>query len=209
MEGSREVLRFLLRRYWFRLQGKLPASEGKTMTTQREKARKICFSLPPDLGVRLRGTPLRGECAGILKEVCGGRCWAFRGGGRQKGETPSHSLWRQVGEDERAETPPGLGWFGVKGRIHLVTGGAEEEEGCLGLEKETAVGTRRGSHLWHFLWPKAGVSAFPTGRLHTELLPQLPGQHRRPRSEQETESAGKAVRGLEGRAWHLSGRVES
>lgn len=209
MEGLREVPRFLLHRYWFRLQEKLPASEGKTMTMQKEKMRKICFSLLPDLVVRLRGTPLRGECAGTLKEAYGGRCWAFQGGERQRAETPSHSLWRQEGEDEREEMPPGLGWFGVKGRIHLITGGAEEEEGCLGLEKETAVGTRKGSHLWRFLGLKAEVSAFPTDRLHTELLPQLPEQHRQPRCEQETESAGKAVQGLEGRAWHLSGRVES
>lgn len=209
MEGFREVLRFLLHRYWFRLREKLPASEGKTMTVQKEKMRKICFSLLPDLAVRLRGTPLRGECAGILKVACGGRCWAFQGGECQKGETPSHSLWRQVGEDEKEETPPGLGWFGAKGRSRLITGGAEEEEGCLGLEKETAVGTTKDSHLWRFLWLKAEVSAFPTDRSHMELLPQLPEQHRQPRSEQETESAEKAVQGPEGRAWHLSGRVES
>ena len=107
------------------------------------------------------------------------------------------------------ETQPGLGWSGVRGKIHLITGAVEEEEGCQGLVKERAVGMRMGSHLWHFLLLKAGVSMCPIGRLHTEPLQQLPGQHRRPRSEQETESAGKAVQGPEGQVWHLLGRDES
>lgn len=205
MEGFREVL--LLLHHQLSLQEKLPVSEGKTMTT--EKMRKICFSLLPDLVVRPRGTLLLGECVGSLQEVYGGRCWPCQGGERQKGETPSHSLWRQAGEGEREEMQPGLGWSGVKGRIHLIMGGVEEEEGCLGLVKETAVGMRKGSHLWHFLSLKAGVSACPIDRLHMEPLQQLPGQHRRPHSEQETESAGKAVRGLEGQVWHLWGRDES
>lgn len=46
---------------------------------------------------------------------------------------------------------PGLGWSGAKGRIHSITGGVEEEEGCLGLVKVMAAGMRKGSHLWHFL----------------------------------------------------------
>lgn len=125
------------------------------------------------------------------------------------GETPSHSLWRQVGEGEREEMQPGLGWSGVKGRTHLITGEVEEAEGCLGLGKETAVGTRMGSHLGHFLSLKVEVSACPIDHSHMEPLQQLPGQHRRPRSVQETESAGKAVRGPEGQVWHLSGTAES
>lgn len=88
-------------------------------------------------------------------------------------------------------------------------GEVEEEEGYLGLVTETAVGMKMGSHLWHFLSLKAEVSACPIDRSHTEPLQQLPGRHLRPRSEQETENAGKAVRGPEGQVWHLSGRAES
>lgn len=104
---------------------------------------------------------------------------------------------------------PGLGWSGVKGRIHLIMGEVQEEEGCLGLVKETAVGMRMGSHLWHFLSPKAEVSACPSDRLHMEPLQRLQGQHQQLRSERETGSAGKAVRGPEGQVWHLWGRAES
>lgn len=103
---------------------------------------------------------------------------------------------------------PGLGWSGVKGRIHLIMGEAEEEEGCLGLVRETAAGRRMGSHLWHFLL-KDEVSVCPIDRLHKEPLQQHPGQHQRPHSEPETESAGKAVQGPEGQVWHLWGRAES
>lgn len=102
---------------------------------------------------------------GSLQEVYAGRwCWVPLGGERQKGETPSHSLWKQAGEGEREETQPGRGWFAATGRIHLIMGEAEEEGGCLGLERETAAGTRTGSHLWHFLSLKAEVSACPTDR---------------------------------------------
>lgn len=82
-------------------------------------------------------------------------------------------------------------------------GEEEEEEGCLGLVKETAVGMKMGSHLWHFLLLRAEVSAYPIDHLHMEPLRQLPGQHQQPHCEQETESAGKAVRGPEGQVWHL------
>ncbi|AWP02817.1 Hypothetical protein SMAX5B_002386 [Scophthalmus maximus] len=97
---------------------------------------------------------------------------------------------------------PGLGWSGVKERTHLIMD-VEEEGGCLGLARETAVGMRTGFHLWHSLSLRAEVSGFPIDHLHTEPLQQLPGQHPRPRSEQETESAGKAVRGPGGQVWHL------
>ncbi len=210
MEGFQEDPPLLLLLLHHFLQEKPPVSERKTMTMKTVMMRKICFSLPPDLVVRQRGTLLLVECAGSLQEVYAGRwCWAPQGGERQKGGNPSHSLWRQVGEAEREETQPALGWSGVKGRIHLITGEVEEEEGCLGLVRETAAGMRMGSHLWHFLSLKAEVSACPNDRLHTEPLQQLPGQHRRPRSEPETESAGKAVRGPEGQVWHLWGRAES
>lgn len=63
------------------------------------------------------------------------------------GETPSHSLWRQVSEDERAEMLPGLGWFGVKGRSHLMMGEVVEEEGFLDPVKEKAAEKTMGSHL--------------------------------------------------------------
>lgn len=145
MEGFREVL--LLHHHQFRLQEKLPVSEGKIMTMKMVKMRKIYFSRLPDLVVRPRGTLLLGECMGILQVVYGGRCLACQGGERQKGETPSHSLWQQAGEGEREEMQPGLGWSVVKGRIHLITGGVEEEEGCLGLVKEMVVGMRKDSHL--------------------------------------------------------------
>lgn len=88
-------------------------------------------------------------------------------------------------------------------------GEVEEEEGCLDLVKETAVGMKMGSHLWHFLLLKDEVSACPIDHLHMEPLLQLPGQHRQPHSEQETESAGKAVQGPGGQVWHLWGRAES
>jgi len=144
-------------------QEKPPVFEGKTMKTV--KMRKICFSLPRDLVVRQRGTLLPGECVGNLQQVYVGHwCWAPLGGERRKGETPSHSLWRQVGEGERKEMRPGLGLSLVKGRIHLIKGDVEEEEGCLGLVKETAVGMRTGCLLWHFLLLKAEVSACPIGR---------------------------------------------
>lgn len=55
------------------LREKLPVSEGKTMMKKMVKKRKICFSLPPDLVVRQRGTPLLGECVGNLWEVYAGR----------------------------------------------------------------------------------------------------------------------------------------
>lgn len=137
----------------FLLQEKLLVYEGKTMTTKKVKMRKTCFSLPPDLVVRQQGTLLLGECAGSLKEVYAGHwCWAPQGGERQKGETPSHSLWRQAGEGEREEMQPELGWYEVKERIHLITGIVEGEGGCLGLVKEIAAGMRMDFHLWHFLW---------------------------------------------------------
>lgn len=206
-EGYQEDLLLL---HHFLLQEKPPVSEGKTMTMKTVKMRKICFSLPPDLVVRRRGTLHLGVCVGSLQEVYAGRwCWAPQGGERQKGENPSHSLWRQAEEGEREEMQPALGWSLVKGRIHLVTGGAEEEEGCLGLAKETAVGMRMGFLLWHFLSLKAEVLACPIGHLHMEPLQQLPGRLQRPRSEQETGNAGKAVRGPEGQVWHLWGRAES
>lgn len=104
---------------------------------------------------------------------------------------------------------PGLGWSGVKGRIHLITEEVEEEEGCLDLVRETAVGMRMGFHLWRCLLLKAEVSAFPIDHLHMEPPPQLPGQRQRPHSEREIESAVKAVRGPEGQAWHLWGRAGS
>lgn len=52
---------------------------------------------------------------------------------------------------------PGLGWCEVKERIHLITGGGEEEEGCLGLAREMAAGMKMDFHLWHFLSLKAEV----------------------------------------------------
>lgn len=57
------------------LQEKPPVSEGKTMTMTMKtvKMRKICFSLPPVLVVRQRGTLLLGECVGSLQEVYAGR----------------------------------------------------------------------------------------------------------------------------------------
>lgn len=191
-------------------QKKLLVYEGKTMMTKMVKMRKIYFSLPPSLVVRQQGTLLLGECTGSLTEVYAGRwCWVPQGGGRQKGETPSHSLLRQAGEGEREETQPELGWYEVKGRIHLITGGVEEEGGCLGLVKETVAGMRMDFHLWHFLSLKAEVSACPIDHLHMEPLQQLPGQHQQPHSEQETESARKAVQGPEGQVWHLWERAES
>lgn len=209
-EGFQVVPLLHYHHHHFLLQEKPPVSEGKTMTMKMVKTKNFCFSLPPDPVVRQRGTLLLGECVGNLQEVYACRwCWAPQGGERQKGETPSHSLWRRVEEGERKEMQPGLGWSLVKGRIHLITGEVEEEEGCLGLVKETAVGMRMGSLLWHFPSLKAEVSACPIGRLHTEPLQQLPGQHRRPHSEQETESAEKAVRGPEGQVWHLWGRAVS
>lgn len=136
----------------FLLQEKPPVSEGKTMTMKMVKMRMICFSLPPDFVVRQQGTRHLGECVGSLQEVYAGRwCRAPQGGDRQKGETPSHSLWKQVGEGERKEMQPVLGWSLVKGRIHLTMGEVEEEAGCLGPVKETAVGMRMGSRLWHLL----------------------------------------------------------
>lgn len=208
MEGFQEDL--LLLHHYLHLQEKPPVSEGKTMTMKTVKMRKICFSLPPDLVVRQRGTLLQGECAGSLWEVYAGRsCWASQGGERQKGEIPSHSLWRRADEGEREETRPGPGWSGVRGRIRLITGEVEEEEGCPGLVKGTAAVTRTGSHLGRFLSLRAEVSACPIDRSHTEPLQRLPGQRRRPRSGQETGSAGKAVQGPEGRVWHLWGRAES
>lgn len=143
MEGFRKVLPLHLHHH----QQKLPVSEGKIMTMKMVKMRKIYFSLLPDPVVRPQGTLLLVECMGILQEVYGGRCLACQGGECQKGETPSHSPWRQAGEGEREEMQPGLGWSGVKGRTHLITGGVEEEEDCLDLVKETAVGMRKDSHL--------------------------------------------------------------
>lgn len=101
---------------------------------------------------------------------------------------------------------PGLGWSEVKGRIHLIT---VEEEGFRGPVKETAAEMRMGYHLWHHLSLKAVVSKCPIDHLRTEPLQQLPEQRRPHRSEQETESAGKEVRGPEGQAWHLWGRAEN
>lgn len=193
----------------FPLQEKSPVSEGKTMTMKTVKMRKICFSLPPDLVVRQRETLLLGECVGSRQEGYAGRWyWAPQGAERQQEETPSHSLWRHLGGAVRKERQPGPGWSLVKGRIRLITGELQEEEGCLRLVKETAAGGRRGSLLWP-LSLMAEVSACPIGHLHKEPLQLLPGQRRPPRSEQETESAGKAVRSPEGPVRHLSGRAES
>lgn len=193
-----------------RLQEKLLVSEGKTTTTKTVKMKKICSSLPPDLVVRRRGTLLLGECVESLKEACAGRsCWAAQGGGRKRGETPSHSLWREAGEGEREEMQPGLGWYEVKGSIHLIMKEVREVGGCPDLVKETAAVKSMDFHPWHFLSLKAEVSAFPIDRSHMEPLQQLPGQHQRPHSEQETESARKAVQGPEGPVWHLWGRAES
>lgn len=136
-------------------------------------------------------------------------CWAPQGGERQKGESPSHSLWRQVGEGERREMRPVPDWSLVKGRIHLITWPVEEEEGCLGPVKETAAGERMGCLLWHFLSLTAEVSACPIGRLHKEPLRRLPVRHRQRRSEQETGSAEKAVLRPERQVWHLLGRAGS
>lgn len=172
--------------------------------------RKICFSLPPALVVRQLETLLLGECMGSLREGCAGRwCWELQSGERRREETPSHSLLRQEGEAEREETQPGLGWSGVKGRTHLLTEGGEEVEGCRGLVKVTAVGMKRGYLPWHYPSLRAEVSACPIGRLHTEPLQRLPERHQRLRSEQETESVGKAVQGPEGPVWHLWGRAEN
>lgn len=77
---------------------------------------------------------------------------------------------------------PGLGWSGEKVMIRLIMEEVEAEEGCLGLAKEMAAGTRMGFLLWHILLLRAEVSAFPIDHLHTEPLRQLPGQHRRPHS---------------------------
>lgn len=189
------------------LQEKAPVSEGKTMMMKKVKMRKICFSLPPALVVRQQGTLHLVGCMGSLREAYAGRwCWGPQDGEQQRGETPIHSQWRKAGEDEREEMQPGLGWSGGKGRIHLIR---EEEEGFLGLVKETAAERRTGSRLWHHLLLKAEVSECPIGHLHTEPLQQLPEQHRQHRSERETESAGKEVQGPEGQAWHLWGRAES
>jgi len=68
-EGYQEDLLLL---HHFLLQEKLPVSEGKTMMMKTVKMRKICFSLPPDLVVRQRGTLLLGECTGNLQEVYAG-----------------------------------------------------------------------------------------------------------------------------------------
>lgn len=67
------------------------------------------------------------------------------------GETPSHSPRRQVGEGERVEMQPEMGWSGVRGRIRLVTVEVEEGAGYLAPVKEKAAAKRRGSLLWHFL----------------------------------------------------------
>lgn len=194
-EGYQEVLRL-------RLQEKLHVSEGTRTTMETVKMRTICFSPLPGLALRLRETLLLGECEERVQEECGGRWWACQGGEHQKGAIPSHSLWWQACEADREETQPGLGWSGAKGRIHSIMGAVEEEEDCLGLVKETAVGMRKGSHLWHFLWLKAEVGEYPNVRLHMEPLQLLPGQHQRPHSEQETETAGRTARDLEEQVWH-------
>lgn len=80
------------------------------------------------------------------------------------GVTPSHSPRRQVGEAEEAEMQPEMGWSGERGRIRLVTVEVEEEAGYLAPVKEKAAGKRTGSLLWHFLWPRAGVSGCPIDR---------------------------------------------
>lgn len=66
------LLLLLLLRY-FLLQEKPPVSEGKTTTMKTVKMRKICFSLPPALVVRQRGTLLLVECRESLREVYAGR----------------------------------------------------------------------------------------------------------------------------------------
>lgn len=70
-EGSQGDLLLLL--HHLLLQEKPPVFEGKTMTMKTAMMRKICFSLPPDLVVRQRGTLLLGECVGRLQEVYAGR----------------------------------------------------------------------------------------------------------------------------------------
>lgn len=171
---------------------------------------KICFSLPLDLAEGQQGTLLLEECKESLKEVYAGHwCWAPRSGEQQKGGTPNHSPWGRAGEGGREETQLELGWSWETGMIHSITEEAEEEEGYLGLERGTAAEMKMGFHLWHFLWLRAAVSAYPTGRWRTEPLQQLPGQRRQPHSGQETGSARKAVQGPEGRAWHLWERAES
>lgn len=137
----------------------------------------ICFSLPPDLAVMQQGKRLLGECVGNLEGVCGDHCWACLHE-HQMGKTPSHSLWREGGH-EREETKLELGWSGAKGRIHLIVGGVEEEEGYPGLVMETAAGMRKGSHLWLLLLLKAEVSTFPIDHLHTVPPQRLLGQRRR------------------------------
>lgn len=152
----------------FHLQETLRVSEAKVM---------ICFSPPPDLAAMQQGKQLLGECVGNLEGGCGGHCWACLHVEHRMGKIPSHSLWRE-GEHEREEIKPALGWSGGTGTIRLTVGGVEEEEGSLGLEMETAAGTRKGTHPWPLLWPKAEVLASPSDRLHTEPLQQLPGQRR-------------------------------
>lgn len=198
---------FLLPRHCL-LQERPPVSEGKTTT--KVKMRKICFSRPPALAVGQRGTLLRGVCVGSLKEACAGRwCLEPRGDGWQRGETPSHSLWNQEGEDERGETLPEPGLSEEKEMIHLSGEEVVEEGGCLGLVKGMAVGMKMDSRLWPLLVLTAEVSVCPIVRLRMGPLRRLPGQHQQRRFEWETGSAGKAARGPRGQVWHLSERVEN
>ena len=72
-EGFQEDLLLLL---LLLLQEKLPVSERKMMMMMMMKMVKmkmICFSLPPDLVVRQRGTLLLGVCVGSLQEVYASR----------------------------------------------------------------------------------------------------------------------------------------
>lgn len=55
------------------LQEKPPVSEGKTMTMKKVTLRKICFSLPPALVVRQRGTLHLVGCVESLREAYVGR----------------------------------------------------------------------------------------------------------------------------------------
>lgn len=171
----------LLLPHCFLLQEEPPVSEEKMKTTVM--MRKICFSLPPDLGVRQRGILLLGECEESLRGEYAGRwCWAPLGVERLKGGSPSHSLWKLAGEDVMEETQPGLDWSWEKGKIRLITGGVEEGGGCQALVKETAVVMMMGFHLLHLLWLRAEVSGCPIDHLHMVLLQQLPRRHQRPRS---------------------------
>lgn len=105
-----------------------------------------------------------------------------------------------MGVGEGVETQTELGCSVVVGRSHSTKG---EVEDYLELVKERVVEMRMDSPLWHFLWLKDEVAAYPTAHLHMEPLQQLPGPPQQPHCEQETETAVKGVLDLEGLVWHL------